>query len=86
MESILNTDIHTFMIKLRFKSTNNRFITQGRGLIYCIKTQDVNGIEYIKIFNPVKAKFERISRSKILQLISWHTESFEYLKNHYYFK
>jgi hypothetical protein len=52
----------------------------------CLKTYDLNGIEYIKVFNPVKARFERISRDKILQMFSWQTEDYEYLKNHYYFK
>jgi hypothetical protein len=84
--TILNTDLHTYLIKFRFQTTNGRFIVQGSGLMNCLKTYDLNGVEYIKIFDPVKARFERISRDKILQMFSWQTEDYEYLKNHYFFK
>ena len=87
MESkILNTDLNTYLIKFKWMSTNNRFIVQGSGLMDVIKNYDKNGIEYIKIFDPVKCAFKSISRAKILQLLSWETEALIYLKNHYYFK
>jgi len=83
---LLNTDYNTYLVKFRYQSTNNRFIVQGSGLMDCLKTYDKNGIEYIKIFNPVKYKFERISKEKLFNLYSWETETLEYLKQHYYFK
>jgi len=84
--AIINTDYNTYLIKFKWMSTNNRFIVQGSGLMDAIKSYDKNGIEYIKIFDPVKYKFKSISRDKILQLFSWETETLLYLKFHYFFK
>lgn len=84
--ALINTDYHTYLIKFKWMSTNNRFIVQGSGLMDAIKQYDKNGIEYIKIFDPVKYKFKAISRAKILQLLSWETETYLYLKDHYFFK
>ena len=87
MESkILNTDLNTYLIKFKWMSTNNRFIVQGSGLMEVIKNYDKNGIEYIKIFDPVKYRFVQVSRAKILQLFNWETETLLYLKDHYFFK
>ena len=83
---ILNTDLHTFLVSFRWKSTETRFIVQGHGLTECIKKYDLNGIESVKIFDPAKGKFSRVSRETIIQLFSWDTETVEYLKGHYFFK
>jgi hypothetical protein len=83
---IINTDFHTFYIEFAWKSTDNRFIVQGHGLIECLKKYDLNGIKAIKIFEPSKGKFMRVSKATIFQLFSWDTETMEYLKNHYFFK
>lgn len=84
--SVINTDLNTYLVKFNFQSTNGQFITQGSGLMDVLKEYDKNGIKYIKIFDPVKYTFKSISRNKILQFFSWETETHEYLKNHYYFK
>jgi len=84
--SVVNTDFNTYLVKFSWKSTNNRFIVQGSGLMEVLKQYDVNGVEYIKEFDPVKARFVQISRSKLLQAFTWETETHEYLKNHYFFK
>ena len=84
--TVINTDLHTYLIKFNFQTTNGQFITQGAGLMNVLKEHDKNGIKYIKIFDPVKCAFKSISRAKILQLLSWETEALIYLKNHYYFK
>jgi len=84
--SVINTDLHTYLIKFSFQTTNGQFIVQGAGLMDVLKEYDKNGVKYIKIFDPVKYTFKSISKAKILQLISWETEIYEYLKNHYYFK
>jgi hypothetical protein len=83
---VINTDIHTFLIKFQFQSTNSRFIVQGSGLMEVLKKYDLNGVEYIKIFDPVKYTFKRVSKETILSLFSWETEVYLYLKDHYYFK
>lgn len=83
---ILNTDFNTYLVKFKWQSTNNRFIVQGAGLMEALKTYDKNGVEYIKEFDPIKCTFKRISRAKLLNLFSWETETFLYLKDHYYFK
>jgi len=84
--SVINTDLHTYLIKFSFQTTNGQFITQGSGLMDVLKEYDKNGVKYIKIFDPVKYAFKSISRAKILQLLSWETETLIYLKDHYYFK
>ena len=83
---ILNTDFNTYLVKFMYQSTNCRFIVQGSGLMECLKQYDKNGIEYIKEFDPIKGTFKRISKDKILNLFSWETETYLYLKDHYYFK
>ena len=82
----LNTDYNTYLVKFQWKSTNNRFIVQGAGLMQVLKEYDVNGVEYIKEFDPVKGTFKKVSRAKLLQAFSWETETYIYLKSHYYFK
>ena len=84
--TVINTDIHTFLVKFSFQSTNGQFITQGAGLMDVLKEYDKNGVKYIKLFDPVKYSFKSVSRAKILQLMSWDTETYLYLQNHYYFK
>lgn len=83
---VVNTDLHTFLVKFQFQSTNNRFIVQGSGLMEVLKKYDLNGVEYIKIFDPVKCTFKRVSKKFILSFFSWETEVYLYLKDHYYFK
>jgi hypothetical protein len=83
---VLNTDFNTYLVKFQWKSTNNRFIVQGSGLVDVLKQYDVNGVEYIKEFDPVKGTFKRISRKKLLNAFSWETETYLYLQSHYYFK
>lgn len=84
--AVINTDLHTYLIKFNYQSTDGQFITQGSGLMDVLKEHDKNGVKYIKVFDPVKYTFKSISRAKILQLLSWETESLIYLKDHYYFK
>jgi len=84
--TIINTDLQTYLVKFNFQTTNGQFITQEAGLMNVLKEYDKNGVRYIKIFDPVKHTFKSISRAKILQFVSWNTEVHEYLKNHYYFK
>ncbi len=83
---VLNTDFNTYLVKFQWKSTNNRFIVQGSGLVDVLKQYDVNGVEYIKEFDPFKETFKRISRNKLLNAFSWETETYLYLQSHYYFK
>ena len=83
---VINTDLHTYLIKFNFQTTNGQFIAQSSGLMDVLKEYDKNGVRYIKIFDPVKCTFKSISRVKILQLVSWETETYLYLKDHYYFK
>jgi hypothetical protein len=84
--TVINTDLNTYLVKFNFQSTDGQFITQGAGLMDVLKEHDKNGVKYIKIFDPVKGAFKSISRGKILQLLSWETEAHEYLKDHYFFK
>ncbi len=82
----INTDLNTYLVQFNFQSTNGQFITQGAGLMDVLREHDKNRVKYIKIFDPHKCTFKRVSREKILQLLSWETEAYEYLKNHYFFK
>lgn len=86
--NILNTDLQTYAIKLRYRSNSSLFICQEDGLIEAIKKDDVEhkGIDYIKEFDPVKCSFVRISKEIILNRYSHNAENHNYLKNHYYFK
>lgn len=86
MNTIINTDLNTYLVKFNYQTTNGQLIAQGAGLIAALKEYDKNGVKYIKIFDPVKYTFKSISKGKILQLFSWDTEALIYLKNHYYFK
>ena len=84
--TVINTDYHTYLIKFQWKSTNNRFIVQGSGLMEVLKEYDKNGVEYIKEFDPVKCTFKRIAKDKLLSMFTWDTETHLYLEDHYYFK
>jgi hypothetical protein len=84
--AVINTDLNTYLVKFNFQSTNGQFITQGAGLMDVLKKHDKNGVRYIKIFDPVKYTFKRISKEKLFNLYSWETETLEYLKNHYFFR
>jgi len=84
--SVINTDLNTYLIKFNFQTTNGQFITQGAGIMDVLKQYDKNGIKYIKIFDPVKYTFKSISKGEILKRLSWETEAYLYLKDHYYFK
>ena len=84
--AVINTDFNTYLVKLKWKSTNNRFIVQGSGLMDVLKQYDANGVEYIKEFDPIKSTFKRIARAKLLQAFSWETETYLYLQTHYFFK
>ena len=76
---------NTFLIKFKFQ-LSEQYIVQNTGLIEVLKQCDKNGIEFIKVFDPSKCKFVRISKSEIVQNYSWETENYIYLQNHYYFK
>lgn len=84
--AIINTDLNTYLVKFNFQTTNGQFITQGSGLMDVLKQYDKNGIKHIKIFDPAKNTFKQISKEKILNLMSWETETYLYLKDHYYFR
>lgn len=84
--AVINTDFHTFLVEFQFKSTNRCYIVQGAGLMEVLKTRDLNGIYSIKVFDPGKGTFKKISRKDLLTSYSWETETCLYLKNHYYFK
>jgi len=75
---------NTFLVKFRYQS-NEQYIVQGDGLLQVLKNCDKNGIEFIKVFNPEKQRFERISRADIRKNFSWDTEIDLYLDKHYYF-
>jgi len=84
--AVINTDLNTYLIKFNYQTTNGQFITQGNGLMDVLREYDKNGIKYIKIFDPFKYTFKSISKEKMLSLYSWETETYLYLKDHYYFK
>jgi len=84
--TILNSDRHIFCVKFMWKATDGKFILHGEQLAEAVKAHGEKGIEYIKMFDPADNKFKRVSKSQILAFQSWNTESFEYLKNHSYFK
>jgi len=84
--TILNADRHIFCIKFLWKAIDGKFILHGEELANVIKTHGEKGIEYIKMFDPNDNKFKQVSKSQILRFQSWNTETFEYLKNHSYFK
>lgn len=82
---IINTNIHTYLIKFKFQTPDNYFIIQESGIMDVLKKYDKNGIEYIKQFEPSKAKFIQISKKELLNRFSWNTETHLYLQKHYYF-
>lgn len=85
--TILNTDNNTYLITFKYQGTNGRFIFQKPlELKYILENYDKNGIDKIQVFNPLKAKFERISKDRIVNFCSWETETALYLAKHYYFK
>ena len=84
--TILNTDRVIFLVKFQFQITEGKFITDLFGLVDVLKTNDKNGVEYIKMFDPAKNKFKRASKQDILKFYTWYTEQHEYLTSHYYFK
>lgn len=86
---ILNQDQRTFLISLRYRSTNGKFLFQtAQELKFILDTYDEpqKGIEFIKVFEVSKNKFTNISRKDILSFFNWETEFIEFTKNHYYFK
>ena len=87
--NILNQDQRTFLISLRYRSTNGKFMFQtAQELKFILETYDnpQKGIAFFKVFDPLKNKFSTISKREILRFFSWETEFIEYSKNHYYFK
>lgn len=84
--TIINTDLHTYLIKFSFQATTGQFITQGAGLMEVLKQYDKNGVKYIKQFDPAKAKFIQVSKKDLLNRFTFDTEVYLYLQNHYYFK
>jgi len=85
--TILNTDNNTFLITFKFQSTQGKFIFQKPiELKYILENYDKNGIDKILEFDPIKAKFSRVSKQRILNFCNWETEAILYLENHYYFK
>lgn len=87
MNQAINTDRRTFLIKFQWTVTDGQFIFQsGEKLMELLKTHGRKGIEYIKEFNPAKAKFERVSKIDILNCFNWETETSLFLNNHSYFK
>lgn len=85
-ENIINVhQRNTFLVKFRYQSCE-QYIVQNTGLIEVLKSCDKNGVEFIKVFDPSKLGFVRISKSEILANYNWETENFEYLSTHYYFK
>lgn len=86
---ILNQDRRTFLISLKYKSTDKKFIFQaGEELKYILETYDnqKKGIEFIKVFDGSKNNFVKITNAEILNFFSWDTETSIYLEDHYYFK
>ena len=75
---------NTFLVKFKYQSSE-QYIVQGLGLVDILKNCDKNGIEFIKIFNPAKHRFVRVSRQEILDNFSCETAAFEYLSKHYFF-
>lgn len=83
----LNASQHVFMITFHFGMSNNKFIfNEPKDLKDIIEKHDKGGIESIKIFNPVKAKFERVNKKFIQDWANYDTEVDVFLSNHYYFK
>lgn len=81
------TDQRMYLVKFQFTQTRGKFITTE--LAKCIKENEPKngrGIEYIKVFDPVKNTFKRISKDDILMFHSWDTESMEFFRSHYFFK
>ena len=86
---ILNQDQRTFLISLRYRSTNGKFMFQtAEELNFILPNYDNHekGIEFIKVFEASKNKFINISKNDILSFFNWETEFIEFAKKHYYFK
>lgn len=83
----LNAANCIFCISFRYNNTSEKkFLCTPENLMGIIKQYDNNrGIEYIKVFEPSKMTFQRIAKERILKIVDWHTESYIYLQNHYYF-
>lgn len=86
MKTTICTDQRMYLVKFQFTTTKGKFITTE--LHKCIKENEPKdrGIEYIKVFDPVKNTFKRISKADILMFHSWNTEAMEFFKQHYFFK
>jgi hypothetical protein len=83
--SILKLELQTFIIKMQ--SNNKSYIFQRpEELKYILENYDLNGIEFIKIFNTTNTKFIRVSKEWLKKWANWNTEASLYLENHYYFK
>jgi len=74
---------YVFEVNFNFQR-NNKFVCCKGGLIETLKQYDQNGLNSIKLYDG--KSFKRVAKSKILDLFSWETEQYEYLKNHYFFK
>lgn len=86
---ILNQDQRTFLISLRYRSTNGKFMFQtAQELKFILDTYDEpqKGIEFIKVFEGSKNKFINISKKDVLAFFNWETEFIEFAKTHYFFK
>jgi len=87
MKTTICTDNRIYLVKFQHTITNGKFITAE--LVKCIEENepsDGRGIEYVKVFDPVKNTFKRISKDDILRFHSWDTEAMEFFKLHYFFK
>jgi hypothetical protein len=86
MKTALNTDRRTFLISYLWKSTNNIFIFQeGNDLVTILKNNEAKEIEFIKIYDPLRCGFKRISRRDFMDFFKFETEAHLTLKNNSFF-
>lgn len=70
-----------FLIKFRGSSQLYAFNNSKAGnLAEVIKHNNKHGIEFLKVYNPVKNNFKRLSKDQVKFYFNWDTESFEELK------
>ena len=80
MKKLNTNNEQTFLIS--FNWDNEKYIFQGAdALTEILKNKpEGKGIEYIKRFNPSKAKFENLSKNTIKSLFNYNTEAIELLQ------
>lgn len=75
---------NTLLYLISFRAVTNKFITTVTGMGDIIKAKNKHGINYIKLFDPDKDRFVKISKENLKSQTGYYTHTYqELLKTNY---